>query len=182
MSGCFSTSSRRSSQPEDTTPEPRAHAATAPCGRRPGFLGAVSHIRRRAAPPKLIALNNAFLTATHSDGAPDEGRDAARFGAWIENACLASAVNQGQRVTYWREEPLEADGVLEGSWGAWAIEIKTARFETRDLAGVLEFSRRHSRFRPLIVTRPGDEPQARRLGLHAISWVDFLASGPGAAR
>jgi predicted AAA+ superfamily ATPase len=97
-------------------------------------------IRRRAAPRKLITLNNAFLSATHPDGAPDPARDPARFGAWVENACLAAAVNLGQRVTYWREEPLEVDGVLEGSWGSWAVEIKTARREPSigGRAGVLQ--------------------------------------------
>lgn len=138
-------------------------------------------VRRRAAPPKLVMLNNALLSAMHPDGPPDEQRDAPRFGAWIENACLASAVNRGQRVTYWREEPLEVDGVLEGSWGTWAIEIKSARFDSRDLTGLLEFCKRHPAFRPLVVTRPGDEDLARRLDLQAVSWVDFLAAGPAAA-
>src|SRR5438093_2558065 len=134
-------------------------------------------VRRRAAPPKLVTLNNALLSAMHPDGPPDEQRDAPRLGSWIENACLASAVNRGQRVTYWREEPLEVDGVLEGSWGTWVVEVKSAGFESRDLTGLLEFSRRHSKFRPLVVTRPGDEGRARRLGLQAISWVDFLRRG-----
>ena len=138
-------------------------------------------VRRRAAPPKLVTLNNALLSAMHPDGPPDEQRDAPRLGSWIENACLASAVNRGQRVTYWREEPLEVDGVLEGSWGAWAIEIKSGRFDSRDLAGLLEFCKRYPTFRPLVVTRPGDEDLARRLDLKAISWVDFLAAGPAAA-
>jgi hypothetical protein len=138
-------------------------------------------IRRRAAPRKLITLNNAFLSATHPDGAPDPGRDPARFGAWVENACLSSAINMGQRVTYWREEPLEVDGVLEGGWGSWVVEIKTAPFDSRDLAGLLEFSRRHPGFQPLVVTRPGDEGLARRFGLRAISWMEFLAAGPRAA-
>jgi hypothetical protein len=70
----------------------------------------------------------------HPDGPPDEQRDAPRFGAWIENACLASALNRGQRVTYWREEPLEVDDVLEGSWGSWAAEIKSAGFHSLDNA------------------------------------------------
>ena len=138
-------------------------------------------VRRRAAPSKLVTLDNALLSATHPDGPPDPTRDAARFGAWIENACLASAINQGQRVTYWREEPLEVDGVIEGSWGRWAIEVKAGGFDRRDLTGLLEFCRRHPAFRPLVVTRPGDEEVARRLGLPAIAWVDFLTAGPVSA-
>jgi hypothetical protein len=89
-------------------------------------------------------------------------------------------VNRGQRVTYWREEPLEVDGVLEGSWGTWAAEIKSGRFQSRDLAGLFEFCKRHPAFRPLVITRPGDEGLARGFGLHAVSWVDFLIGGPAA--
>lgn len=135
-------------------------------------------VRRRAAPAKLVTLNNALLSAMHPEGPPEAGRDTARFGAWVENACLASAINQGQRVTYWREEPLEVDAVLEGAWGSWVVEVKSSRFDSRDLAGLLEFSKRHPAFRPLVITRPGDEDLARRFGLAAISWSDFLATGP----
>ncbi|MGQ0503696.1 MAG: hypothetical protein ACT4TC_00075, partial [Myxococcaceae bacterium] len=41
---------------------------------------------------------------------------------------MAHAWNDGQKVSYWREEPLEVDSVLEGSWGSWAVEIKTGSF------------------------------------------------------
>src|SRR5262245_27373231 len=96
--------------------------------------------RRRAAPPKLVTLNNALVAAVHpGDPSPDE------WGAWVENACLARAWNAGQSVWYWREEPLEVDGVIEGSWGAWAVEVKTGRFQPKDLTGLLEFNRRHPR-------------------------------------
>ncbi len=135
--------------------------------------------RRRAAPPKLVTLNNALISAVHPDGPPDEGREPARFGAWVENACLASAVNHGQRVTYWREEPLEVDAVIDGSWGRLAVEIKTSRFESRDLAGLFEFCRRYPAYLPVVVTRPGDEETARRFGLRAMSWVEFLVRGAG---
>jgi len=143
------------------------------------FAGRV--VRRRAAPLKLVTLNNALLSAMHPNGPPDEQLSASRFGVWIENACLASALNRGQRVSYWREEPLEVDGVLEGSWGKWAIEVKSARFESRDLRGLFEFCRRHPAFRPLVITRPGDEDFARRFAVHAVSWVEFLAMGPAEA-
>src|SRR6516225_2145114 len=41
--------------------------------------------RRRAAPPKLVTLNNALLSAMHPDGPPDLGREPARFGFSVEN-------------------------------------------------------------------------------------------------
>ncbi len=134
--------------------------------------------RRRAAPPKLVTLNNALLSAMHPEGPPDPTREPARFGLWMENACLAFAVNQGQRVTYWREEPLEIDAVFEGNWGDWAVEVKTSGFDSHELKGLLEFCRRNSRFRPLVITAPGDERVARGHGLSAMSWREFLMSGP----
>jgi uncharacterized protein len=134
--------------------------------------------RRRAAPPKLVTLNNGLLSAMHPDGPPDPAREPARFGLWMENVCLAFAVNQGQRVTYWREEPLEIDAVFEGDWGDWAVEVKTSSFDSHELKGLLEFCRRNSKFRPLVITAPGDERIARGHGLSAISWKEFLVSGP----
>jgi predicted AAA+ superfamily ATPase len=66
--------------------------------------------RRRAAPPKLVTLNNALCAVTDPRGIPDRERDRDRYGRWVGNACLAFAWNSGQRITYWREEPLEVDG------------------------------------------------------------------------
>lgn len=134
--------------------------------------------RRRSSPPKLVTLNNGLLTAMHPAGAPDRKKEPERFGCWVENACLAFAVNQGQRVTYWREEPLEVDALFEGTWGNWAIEVKTGRFGSQDLGGVTEFCRRRPGFIPLVITAPGEEESARRLGLRAMSWEDFLVNGP----
>ncbi len=134
--------------------------------------------RRRAAPPKLVTLNNALLSAMHPDGPPDPSREPERFGFWVENACLAFAVNQGQRVTYWREEPWEIDAVFEGSWGDWALEVKTSRFDSQSLKGLLEFCRRNPKFHSLVITAPGDEAIAHRHGLLAVSWKEFLVSGP----
>ena len=153
-----------------------AHDAylAAPRGR---FLG---QARRRAAPPKLVTLNNALLSAMHAQGPPDPTRESARFGLWVENACLAFAVNQGQRVTYWREEPLEIDAVVEGSWGDWAIEVKTSSFNSLRLQDRLESGRRNPKFRPVVITASGDEPLARRRGVAAISWKEFLISAPHA--
>ena len=134
--------------------------------------------RRRAAPPKLITLNNALLSAMHAAGAPDPLGEPGRFGVWVENACLAFGINQGQKVTYWREEPLEIDAVFEGTWGQWAVEVKTGEFDAPALKGLFEFCRRNPEFSPLVITAPGREPLARRHGVAAVSWQDFLISGP----
>ena len=127
--------------------------------------------------PKIVVLNNALLVAGDPRRAPGPS-EPARFGAWVKNACLAHAWNRGQAVAYWREEPFEVDGVLEGSWGAWAIEVKTGPFGGADLRGLLEFCRRHPRFRPLVLRGPEGTYAARRAGVDSMPWTKFLLSGP----
>ena len=87
----------------------------------------------------------------------------------------------GQRVSYWREEPLEVDGVLDGSWGAWAIEVKTGPFGTPEVRGLLEFARRFLKYRPLLLCDAEQLPAAERLGIEAIGWKQFLLTGPPGA-
>jgi predicted AAA+ superfamily ATPase len=134
--------------------------------------------RRRAAPPKLVTLNNALLAVVAPEGIPSAASDPARFGAWVENACLAHAWNSGQTVSYWREEPLEVDGVLEGSWGKWAVEVKIGKFQMNDLIGLLEFTRRHQGWKPLVICSASGCATAERAEIPAISWQDFLLAGP----
>lgn len=134
--------------------------------------------RRRAAPPKLVTLNNALLAAAATAGPPDPEREPARFGAWVENACLAFAWNSGQLVSYWREEPLEVDAVIEGSWGSWALEISVGEVDRGRIAGLLEFVRRHRAYRPLVITDAGRTAAAGRYGVDALAWQDFVMSGP----
>ena len=137
--------------------------------------------RRRAAPPKLVTLNNALVAVMDPQGIVDPATDPGRFGAWVENACLAHAWSSGQRVSYWREEPLEVDGVLEGSWGSWAIEVKTGKFQVGELRGLFELVRRHPALKPLVVCDEASLATAARAEIPAISWQDFLLGGPPGA-
>ncbi len=125
-------------------------------------------IRRRAAPPKIVVLNNGLMAALQdiSDQHP-------RWSFWVENACLAHAWNRGQEVYYWREEPLEVDGVLVGSWGKWAVEVKTGNFAARDLGGLLEFCRRYPDFQ-LLVLCSRDRADDTISGVRLMYWGDFL--------
>ncbi len=133
--------------------------------------------RRRTAPPKLITLNNALLAVVDPRGIPDRSTDPKRYGAWVENACLAHAWNAGQHVSHWREEPLEVDGVLEGSWGSWVVEIKTGSISSTDLKGIGEFTRRNPSFRALVLCDEEARTTVERAGLLAMSWRDFLLAG-----
>jgi predicted AAA+ superfamily ATPase len=134
-------------------------------------------VRQRASPPKLLVLNNALMAAAGLT--PSSDSDPALWGRWVENACGAMAWNAGQAVHYWRAEPLEVDWVIDGSWGAWAIEVKTGAYRVNELQGLLEFCRRYPKFKPLILCDEKDEGAARRAGLQAQSWRSFLHGGPG---
>lgn len=81
-------------------------------------------------------------------------------------------------MSYWREEPYEVDGVLEGSWGRWAVEVKTGRPDAGDLRGLLEFTRRFPAYRPLLVCDAEGREAAERAGVDTVSWGDFLLAGP----
>ena len=68
--------------------------------------------------------------------------------------------------------------MVEGSWGAWAFEVKTGPITLTDLRGLLEFHRRHPRFHPLVIGGPEARTAAVRAGIDAVDWHDFLLSGP----
>lgn len=133
--------------------------------------------RQRAAPPKLVTLNNALLAVVDPRGIPDADRDPTRYGAWVENACLAHAWNAGQNVSYWRQEPFEVDAVVEGSWGAWALEVKTGTVASSDLRALGEFTRRFPKYTPLVLCDAQSETLVRRAGFKAMPWQHFLLRG-----
>jgi hypothetical protein len=70
------------------------------------------------------------------------------------------------------------DWVLDGSWGARAIEVKSGAYRPRDLKGLLEFCRLHPRFRPLLLCGEGEEATGRDLGIATQSRASFLMNGP----
>jgi hypothetical protein len=133
--------------------------------------------RRRNAPPKLVILSNALVNVADPAGPPDPKRDPARFGAWLENACLACACNAGQQVSYWREEPLEVDAVLNGTWGKWVVEVKGGPVQTRELQGLLEFHRRFPKYQPLLIATEEAKKTAERVGVRFLEWHEYLLTG-----
>ncbi len=75
-------------------------------------------------------------------------------------------------------EALGVDGVLEGSWGRWAVEVKTGRFEVRELAPLLEFTRRDPELRPLVLCDTDGRATTERAGVQALTWQQFLLGEP----
>lgn len=160
----------RPARPRAGAPTGTVAAGVRCCGQRAA--------RRRSAPPKLVALSNALLAVADPRGSPDRTVEPARYGAWVENACLAHAWNSGQQVSYWREEPFEVDAIVEGGWGRWAIEVKTGTIAPPDLRGIAEFTRHHPQYRPLVLCDAATQSAVERAGLPAMPWREYLLGAP----
>lgn len=135
-------------------------------------------IRRRAAPPKLILLSQAFAQAASPRNVAEIEPRGERWGHLVENACAAFAWNAGQEIFYWREEPWEVDFISTGAWGAWAVEVKTGPYAPGELRGLLEFCSRHREFRPLLLCDREHVERARELPVQTWPWNEYLLSGP----
>ncbi|HLB34190.1 MAG: hypothetical protein A3F67_02475 [Verrucomicrobia bacterium RIFCSPHIGHO2_12_FULL_41_10] len=133
-----------------------------------------SEIRRRKSPPKLVLLNNALLAAGGGGLPPTQETDPERWGRWVENACLAHAINQGENVTYWREEPWEVDGIFIGTHGNWLVEIKTGTYTASDLRGLAQACIKFPKLKPLVLCDPNQEEPAQAVGYTTLPWTDFL--------
>lgn len=136
-----------------------------------------TEIRRKASPPKLVPLSNAFLAVSSPNEPPTPQTNPRVWGHWLENACIAYAVNAGDRVSYWREEPLEVDMVVDGVDGKWAIEVKSGEFTSYDLQGLMTFTARHPDYRPLVIGEERFRDQATRAGVAFLRWQDYLLGG-----
>ena len=58
------------------------------------------------------------------------------------------------------------------------MEVKTGSVPATALRGLLEFTRRFPEYRPLLVGDPGVDVTAERAGITAMTWRDFLLTGP----
>lgn len=130
--------------------------------------------RRRESPPKIIVLNQAICAAMDPRGMPSRTLEPARFGFWVENACLALLKNSGLNVMYWREEPFEVDAIIDNGSEKWAIEVKTGSFTSIDLRGLFEFTKQYPEFKPLLLCDETEQETGKRLGIETMPWREFL--------
>jgi len=138
---------------------------------------ASSELRRRATPPKLVPLSNAFLAVVSDGEPPTPVTDPRRWGRWLENVCIARAINDGHQVTYWREEGQEVDMVISGMAGHWAVEIKGGDYTLRDLFPLCEFHRRHPEYQRLVIGDPTFRYAAEQAGITFLPWQTYLLDG-----
>lgn len=132
-----------------------------------------SEIRRRRSSPKLVVRNNALLVAG-GNKAPNPDQEPDRWGRWVENACLARAINDGLDLHFWREEPWEVDSVVARGADRYLMEVKTGRYSAEDLRGLGHAANKFPKCRPIVLCDPGSEHIAEAAGFEASSWVDFL--------
>jgi predicted AAA+ superfamily ATPase len=124
-----------------------------------------SRASRRGSSPKLLALNNALITALR----PDDAEEPEVRGRLVETAVgahlLRGAQASGFEVSWWREANREVDFVMRKGRKLVAIEVKSGR--RRDaLPGLDLFARRHPAVRRLLV------------GADGIDLEDFLLADP----
>lgn len=134
-------------------------------------------LRQRASSSKVVPLSNAFLAVSSEGEPPLSQTEPTKWGRWAENACISFAIGQGQDAHYWREEPLEVDFITNGTWGKWAIEVKTGDYISKDLTGLLEFCKRHPQYRPLVICNEYTTDTAKRLGVDFVLLEDYLWNG-----
>ena len=118
--------------------------------------------------------NNALLVAGGIN-APNPDQEPDRWGRWVENACLARAINDGLDLHFWREEPWEVDSVVTRGADRYLLEVKTGRYSAEDLRGLGHASKKFPECRTIVLCDPGSERVAEAAGFEASSWVDFLA-------
>ena len=135
-----------------------------------------SLFRSRKSSPKLIMHDNALLRAFERPiTAPLK---AERLGRYFENAIGARFLEAGWETFYWRHRHHEVDFVVIGPLNQrYAVEVKTAPTDLRELSGVFEFCKIHPDFEPRLVSLHDQKISgvetlavADVLGLDRLSW------------
>ena len=120
-----------------------------------------SRVRQRGSSPKLLALNNALITAT-LELSPNDVRDQTWRGRLVESAVGAHLL-RSTNVWYWRQGDLEVDYVVRVGRSVFALEVKSGARE-EPMRGLSAFMHRIRGARPLVIGPAG------------IHVEDFLAS------
>ena len=129
--------------------------------------------KKRASSPKLLALNDALVTATSSFGFTDWKADGTRWGRLVETAVgnhlYNSALGMGIQVGYWREGDREIDFVLGKGDALTAIEVKSGHVGAT-LPGMDAFAARFHVTRKLLVGT-GGIPIEEFLARPTVDWL-----------
>lgn len=116
-------------------------------------------VRQRASSPKLLALNNAFVTTARGIRPDSVRADHETWGRMVESAAGAHLANglsgvPGSTLHYWAKGDREVDFVLAGPGGLISFEIKSTR-RRASLPGIEAFEREFGRVRKILVGGQG---------------------------
>ncbi len=129
--------------------------------------------RKRAAPPKLIALNTALISALSDYTFAEARDDRSWWGRLVESAVGSHLVNTAADdclIHYWRENPHEVDFVIARGQKLVAVEVKSGTSRGRQ-TGLSAFTSHYKATRPLIVGE-GGVPLAEFLSRPAADWLE----------
>lgn len=137
------------------------------------FAGDVA--RSRAASPKLLALNNALISAQQTADFASARQDGERWGRFVESAVGAYLYNTllpNMRMSYWREGNNEVDFVIEYGKQILAIEVKSGR-NRGVITGLEKFAGQFPNVTPLLVGT-GGVPLEVFLTTPVVEWFDTV--------
>lgn len=114
-----------------------------------------SKIRQRGSIPKILALDNALVSAMMSIGFKETLNDRKLWGRLLENAVGARlnmiADNKGGSLFYWRERVKEVDYILRIGKKITAIEVKSGNI-VNEISGLSYFCKKYSDVEGLIIS------------------------------
>jgi predicted AAA+ superfamily ATPase len=136
---------------------------------------AATAMRQRAAPPKLNALNTAFV-AVYSGRTFEQARaDHAFWGHLVESSIGAHLINtaaDGVKLSYWRESPFEVDFVVQHGESICALEVKSTSYRAGSDRGLRAFADKHAQLRVKTHMVGGDDHAlAEALTETAMDWL-----------
>ncbi len=122
-------------------------------------------IRVRTSSPKLIARNNAIVTALRGVSFEETLRDRTFYGRLVENAVGAAFLNAGEIIFYWSERDKEVDFIVQRGQDLLAVEVTAG--EGHPTPGLKTFLNRYPETKPVLIG-----------GVHAdLSVEQFLERG-----
>ncbi len=128
-----------------------------------------SRVRQRGSSPKLLARNNALVTALAAVSLADARDDPMLWGRLVETAVGAHLLNGGVELYYWRERNREVDFVAKVGRTVTAFEVTSGRRKD-SLPGMGAFLDQYPSARPLLVGGQGI-PLEEFLSKPAESWA-----------
>lgn len=129
---------------------------------------------------RVLLFDNALFwalpRANCQDGAP------APFDVLVRNACLSHAWRSGQRLTWWREQALQVDALMEGDWGRWIVRVQPGPVEPGEVDGLLACCEHYPEYEPVLVGDEAARAAARRAEIEWVDWRAWLTATPGVER